>query len=247
MGGEGDVVDDRAGGVQHVAASHSIVAAVQSPAVSSAALPEGEGSPLSWFQERLWIHHERDPLNTSYNLPLMLLVTGSLDVSALEQSLSEIAARHESLRTWYAQTDDGDLLQFVAPPERVRLSVVAVDRARMLEHLERHLEHRFDLRRGPIFIASLLRLADDRHLFLFNVHHIAADAWSLRAVFLSELQSAYAAFCRGEPPHLQPLPVQYKDYASAQRSQDVSSHLEYWRRTLEGYEDSLELPAQHAR
>jgi amino acid adenylation domain-containing protein len=208
---------------------------------------EGEGSPLSWFQERLWVHYVRDPESTSYNLPLMLLVTGSLDVLALEQSVSEIVARHESLRTHYGQTHSGDPLQFVAPAQRVRVPAVEVDRAQMLEHLQRHLEHRFDLRSGPLYIVSLLRLSDDRHLLLFNVHHIAADAWSLRAVFLSELQSAYAAFCRGERPALPPLRVQYKEYASLQRATDMSAQLDYWRRTLEGYEDSLELPTVHTR
>jgi amino acid adenylation domain-containing protein len=209
--------------------------------------PVGEGSRLSWFQERLWIHYQRDSENTSYNLPLMLLVKGDLNALALQQSLSEIVARHESLRTHYGETEEGEPVQFVTPPQPVRLPVITVDHAQMLQHLERHLEHRFELRDGPIFIASLLRLSDDRHLFLFNVHHIAADAWSLRAVLLGELQSAYGAFCRGERPALPPLPVQYKDYAAAERARDMSADLDYWRRTLEGYEDSLELPTEHTR
>lgn len=206
-----------------------------------------EGSPLSWFQERLWVHYERDPKSTSYNLPLMLLVRGNLDASALERSLSEIVARHGSLRTVYGETEKGDPVQVVAPPECVRLPVIAVDRAQMLEHLERNLEHRFDLRRGPIFIASLLRLSEDKHLLLLNVHHIAADAWSLRAVLLGELQAAYAAFCRDQRPILPQLPVQYDEYAGAQRRRDVSAHLDYWRQALAGYEDSLELPTEGTR
>jgi amino acid adenylation domain-containing protein len=209
--------------------------------------PAGEGSPLSWFQERMWIHHERDPQNTSYNLPLLLLVRGNLAALALEQSLSEIVARHGSLRTYYGQTDEGEPVQFLAPPARIRLPVTDVDRAQMLEHLERHLEHRFDLRRGPIFIASLLRLAEDKHLLLFNVHHIAADAWSLRSVFLGELQAAYAAFCRGKQPALAPLAIQYADYAASQRGRDMSAHIGYWRQTLADYEDSLELPTERTR
>ena len=210
-------------------------------------LAHDAGSPLSWFQERLWVHHQRSPENTSYNLPLLLLVRGNLDVSALEQSLSEIVARHESLRTHYGQTDAGEPVQFVAPPEHVRLPVVAVDRAQMLEQLEQHLEHRFDLRSGPIFIASVLRLSADRHLLLFNVHHIAADGWSLTTVLLGELQSAYAAFARAERPALPQLTIQYKDYAAAQRASEMSAHLDYWRQALDGYEDSLELPTEQPR
>jgi len=207
----------------------------------------GGGSPLSWFQERLWIHHQREPSNTSYNLPLLLLIQGELDAAALEQSLCEIVVRHESLRTYYGETADGEPEQFIAPPERVRLPVVAVDRPQLLDFLERHLEHRFDLRSGPIFTASLLRLSENRHLLAFNVHHIAADAWSLRTVFLSELQTGYAAFCRGEQPALLPLPLQYKEYAALQRERDLSADLDYWRRTLEHYEDSLELPTELPR
>jgi amino acid adenylation domain-containing protein len=216
--------------------------------MAHAAVPSGsKGTPLSWFQERLWVHHQREPENTSYNLPLLLLIRGDLDVSALEQSLTEVVARHEVLRTHYGQTEAGEPVQFVTAPERVSLPVVAVDRAQMLQLLERHLEHRFDLQRGPVFIASLLRLPDDRHLLLFNVHHIAADGWSLTNVFLEELQSAYAAFARSERPLLPPLSIQYKDFAAAQRASEMSAHLDYWRRTLEGYEDSLELPTAYTR
>jgi non-ribosomal peptide synthetase component F/NAD(P)-dependent dehydrogenase (short-subunit alcohol dehydrogenase family) len=251
--GESEILRGAANSSRLIAAPASALAAVPAPLAAAAnemddlPAPAGEGSPLSWFQERLWIHYLRDPDSTSYNLPLLLLVQGNVDVLALEQSLSEIVSRHESLRTHYGPTEDGESVQFVAPPERVRLPVVAVDHAQMLEHLERHLEHRFDLRGGPIYIASLLRLSEGRHLLLFNVHHIAADAWSLRAIFLSELQSAYAGFCRGQAPALPPLPVQYRDYASLQRALDMSAHLGYWRQTLEGYEDSLELPTEHTR
>jgi amino acid adenylation domain-containing protein len=206
-----------------------------------------QGSALSWFQERMWIHYQRSPDSTSYNLPFILLVEGDLDVAAMEQSLSEIVARHESLRTRYRQTDEGEPEQLVAPPEPISLTVSPVDHARLLARLEQHLEHRFDLTRGPIFIVSLLRLAADRHLLLFNVHHIAADAWSLRAVFLSELQTAYAAFSRSEPPALPPLTMQYRQYAAWQRATDASAHLAYWKHTLEGYEDTLELPTVHTR
>lgn len=209
--------------------------------------PGGKGSPLSWFQERLWVHHQREPDNTSYNLPLLLLIRGELDVSALERGLSEIVARHEILRTHYGQSDTGEPLQFVAPPEHVRLPVLAVDRAQMLQQLERHLEHRFDLRRGPVFIASLLRVSADRHLLLFNVHHIAADGWSLTTAFLAELQGAYAAFARGEQSSLPTLAIQYKDFAAAQRTSEMSAQLAFWRRTLDGYEDSLELPSAYTR
>ncbi|EAQ89433.1 hypothetical protein CHGG_06052 [Chaetomium globosum CBS 148.51] len=208
---------------------------------------DGDGSPLSWFQQRLWVHQERNPDDTSYNLPFVLLLRGNLNVFALEQSLSAIATRHESLRTYYDLAGDGEPLQFVAPPGHVPLPAVSVDRLQLLEALDRFLEHRFDLRRGPIFIARLLRLSSAQHLLLFNVHHIAADAWSLKAILRRELHSAYGAFCQGQKPVLPLLTVQYRDYAQEQRASHMSAHLDYWSETLKGYEDSLELPSTFPR
>ncbi|UZN03730.1 hybrid non-ribosomal peptide synthetase/SDR family oxidoreductase [Cellulomonas sp. S1-8] len=230
-----------------MAVDESVRPSVSPTGVGALRTPGDAGSPLSWFQERLWVHHRRSPGTTSYNLPLPLLVHGDLDVDALERSLDLVVARHESLRTTYGETAAGEARQLVAPPGRVRLPVVDVDRAGMLEHLDRLLEHRFDLHRGPICIARLLRLASDRHLLLFSVHHIAADAWSLKAILLAELQDAYAAFCRGEQPDLPPLTVQYQDYARMQRTADLTDDLAYWRETLAGYEDSLELPTVRTR
>lgn len=204
-------------------------------------------SPLSWFQERMWVHHQRSPESTSYSLPLLLEVKGDLDVPALERSLSLVVVRHESLRTAYGERDEGVAEQRVAPAEPVHLPVLAVDRDGLLEHLDQVLEHRFDLHKGPVFVARLLRLAPDRHLLLFNVHHIAADAWSLKAIFLAELQGAYAAFARAEQPDLPPLTLQYTDFARLQRTSDVTVDLDYWRETLDGYEDTLELPTVHPR
>lgn len=206
-----------------------------------------DGNPLSWFQERMWVHYQRDPRNTNYNLPLLLSVRGNVDVTALERSLSLIVERHESLRTAYAQADDGRSVQVVRPARPVRLPVLDVDREGLLAELERVLEHRFDLGGGEVFVASLVRLAPDRHLLLLNVHHIAADAWSLQSVFFSELQRAYAAYCLGREPELPPLPVQYSSWAQAQRTADASADLDHWREVLAGYEDTLELPSVHPR
>ncbi|KAK4451174.1 non-ribosomal peptide synthetase [Podospora aff. communis PSN243] len=207
------------------------------------------GGPLSWFQERMWLHYERSPDDTSYNLPFPLLIRGDLNVPALEKSLNAITARHESLRTLYNSTSAGEPRQFISPAEYVPLPVVPVDRDLLLEELNRFLEHRFDLRQGPIFISRLLRLPNAQHLLLLSVHHIAADAWSLKAILRSELLSAYGAFSREQIPVLPSLTVQYRQYARKQRATDSSltAHTEYWREVLRGYEDSLELPTTYPR
>ncbi|KAJ3039864.1 hypothetical protein HK097_002724 [Rhizophlyctis rosea] len=219
---------------------------VPSPAHNVIAL-KGDSSRLSYFQERLWLHYERNPEDTSWNLPLLLLIDGKLNPSALERSINIIATRHESLRTLYGEVKDGVPVQFVSPPQNVHLPVVPVNKSELLHHLDRFLEHRFDLRRGPIFTSKLLSLPTGQHLLLLNVHHIAADGWSLKAILLSELETAYAAFCLGQQPPLPRLSLQYKDYARTQRAADMSADTEYWTNVLKNYEDTLELPTTYPR
>ncbi len=214
---------------------------------SHSRLAHDEGSPLSPFQERLWIHYLRDPENTSYNLPLMLLVEGRLDVSALEQSLSEIVGRHESLRTYY-RSDGRRRTRAVHRAAGARPLAGRRCRPRSNAGAPRATS-RAPIRSspGPIFIANLLRLSDERHLPLVErAPHcggclVAENHLSGRASRALMKRSAAQSVrcCR--------LTVQYKDYASSQRALDVSAHLDYWRRKLEGYEDSLELPAGSTR
>lgn len=206
-----------------------------------------EGSPLSWFQERMWLHHQRAPKDLSYNIPVMLLVHGELDVQALEKSLSTIVRRHQSLRTYYSAVGVETPLQFVAPPQDISLPVIDVEEPSIIVHVRESLEHHFDLSCGPVFVARLLRLDTQKHLLLLNIHHIAADAWSIQGIFLHELQQGYQAFCTHQVPTLPPLTIQYKDYAYWQRTQDVSAHVDYWKKTLAAYEDTLELPADRLR
>jgi hypothetical protein len=75
----------------------------------------------------------------------------------------------------------------------------------------------FDLARGPVLRARLLRTGPDEHVLSLVVHHIAADGWSLRILW-GELATLYAAHAEGRPPLLPPLPIQYADWAAWQRA-----------------------------
>ena len=95
----------------------------------------------------------------------------------------------------------------------------------------------FDLERGPVFRAALVRVANDEHRFGFSVHHIVSDGWSLGILF-SELASLYAAYARGEASPLPELAVQYGDYAAWQRGwirgEVLARQLSYWSGVLKG-------------
>ncbi|MCP4661801.1 MAG: non-ribosomal peptide synthetase, partial [bacterium] len=149
-----------------------------------------EGSlPLSFAQERLWFIDRMvtpgEPGAVAYNIPAAIRLHGSLNVSLLVASLNAIVRRHESLRTTFREID-GRPVQVVAPSLEVvalviDLSALAQERretrARELAAVE--ATRPFDLRRGPLVRALLLRLTPEEHVAVFTLHHIISDGWSL--------------------------------------------------------------------
>ncbi len=203
--------------------------------------------PLSWFQERLWLLNQKHPQDLGYNLPVALLLEGPLDVAALNRSLSAVCARHQGLRARFVTTALGRPVQSIASATPIELPVVLAGEDEVPRHVRENAEHVFDLERGPIVVGRVLELATEKHLLLLNVHHIAADGWSIERVFLAELQQCYAAFAVGQTPALPPLPIQYTDFAHFQREQERPSELTYWHEQLAGYQASLEVPTDFPR
>lgn len=205
------------------------------------------GTPLSWFQERLWFLHAKNPDDRSYNIPILLTLEGPLNRAALQSSLNHIVERQESLRTVFRVTGDGTPLSYLTGADAFELPVVDVSLGVIPAHVEEICLHRFDLAKGPVFIGRLLRLSESKHVLLLNVHHIAADGWSMQGVFLRELVECYQAAVSGRTPQLPPLATQYRDFARSQREMDVSDGLAYFLTSLDGYQDTLELPSDFLR
>ncbi|WP_163230237.1 non-ribosomal peptide synthetase [Caulobacter rhizosphaerae] len=215
-----------------------------------------ERLPLSFAQERLWFL-EQLGVGTSYTMPNFLRLEGPLDVGALEASLGALVARHEPLRTRFA-VRDGEPVQVIDPPGPFELTVrdlggLEADareaKAQALQQAE--IERPFDLERGPLFRAELLRLGPQDHVLLMSMHHILSDGWSLLGIIPRELGALYEAFLEGRPSPLAPLEVQYADYALWQRQwlrdEALERQLAYWRERLAGAPPVLELPTDRPR
>jgi len=212
--------------------------------------------PLSFAQQRLWFLDQLEPGSAAYNVPAALRLKGRLDVGALGRALDEVVRRHESLRTSFAETD-GQPVQVIAPELSLRLNVF--DLAHRAED-ERRVEVErlaaeeagfgFDLRRGPLVRARLLRLTEEEHVLLFTMHHIISDGWSV-GVMVKEVTALYEAFTGGDPSPLPKLPVQYADYVTWQRERLAGGVLEeqlsYWRQQLSGAPPVLSLPTDRPR
>jgi len=213
--------------------------------------------PLSYAQQRLWFGDQLMPHSALYNVAAAVRLKGSLDCSALRETLAEITRRHEVLRTTFPARH-GQPLQLIAPPGERELVVTDLSdiedeekresAARSLAQSEATLP--FDLAAGPLMRTSLLRLDNEDHMVLLTMHHIIADAWSM-GLLLREVSALYPAYNCGESSPLTELPIQYADYAVWQRDwltgEVLEKQLGYWQKQLQGAPEVLYLPTDKVR
>ncbi|WP_437729976.1 MupA/Atu3671 family FMN-dependent luciferase-like monooxygenase [Sorangium sp. So ce1335] len=203
---------------------------------------------VSSGQARLWFLDRLMPENAAYHVHAGLRMSGPLDTAALERSLAAVVERHAVLRTSFVAGEDGAPRAQVAPPAPVALPRVdlrsqpAEARAEALQALS-HAEgtRPFDLEAGPLFRATLARVADDEHVLLLTVHHTVTDGWSM-GILTRELAALYVQARKGEAPRLPPAP-RYDDYVrhARARGRELDAQRAFWKGQLAGL-PRLDLP-----
>ncbi|MFF6808222.1 amino acid adenylation domain-containing protein, partial [Streptomyces sp. NPDC012616] len=212
--------------------------------------------PLSFAQRRLWFLYKFEGASATYNMPLVLRLTGALDVSALEAALNDVIARHEPLRTIFPDTD-GQPYQRVRDAADVRLELTPepVPGDELDARVEDCVRHRFELDREVPVRPRLLSTGPDSHVLVLTIHHIAGDGWSLGPL-ADDLKSAYTARREGERPKWSALPVQYADYSLWQHEllgdgtdPDAlfAGQEAYWAEHLAGLPEVVSLPTDRPR
>lgn len=222
------------------------------------ARPPLASAPLSFEQEPLWLLSQIPNLPPLHNEVITLRRSGPLDLPTLERVLAEIVRRHEIWRTTYDLVDGGPV-QIVLPASvSFPLSSVdlrGVDKSRCeqqaLRIVRADAQRPFDLRRGPLLRATLLRMADSEYRLVLVAHLSIVDGVSVYQVFPYELTVLYSAFSAGKPSPLPDLPLQYADYAYWQRKTfdhaNWNEQLAYWRRQLAGDLPRLQWPLGYSR
>ena len=220
-------------------------------------VPRDKPLPLSFAQQRLWVLDQIEPNNPLYNIPRSTRLRGKLNAQALIDSLNEVVRRHESQRTTFAKGADGQPVQVIA--ESLTLDIPVIDlggrpeaerEAEALRIAAEEEQTPFDLAKGPLLRARIVKLGAEDHVLLLTMHHIVSDAWSA-AVLLQELSTLYTSFCEGKPSQLPELAVQYGDYAAWQRKYlqgaALDAQLSYWREHLNGAPPLLQLASDRPR
>ncbi|MCP5094517.1 MAG: AMP-binding protein, partial [Chloroflexi bacterium] len=216
---------------------------------------DGRSFTLSYNQQMLWFLSQfSDDAAVAYNLPWAMDLYGALNISALHQSLQWLVARHELFRTRFDLIDNEPrqlILDAVECPWQVhdwRDFETSEREERWQKGVKTAVSTPFDLTKAPPFTVQLFQFSDDHYRLLFVVHHIAFDGWS-SGTFFAELGECYSALTAAQTPDLDPLPIQYADYAHWQKSQDelYREQLDYWQSQLAGKLPPLNLPTDFPR
>jgi tyrocidine synthetase-3 len=198
--------------------------------------------PLSASQRRMYVLCQLEGESINYNMPQAMIIEGELEVDRFGRAFQELVRRHETLRTSFGMVD-GKLIQKIQP--RVELAIEYQEAPTAgLDDLVRQFIRPFAFEQAPLLRVGLVKLAENRYLMLFDMHHIISDGVSM-GIMIREFLSFY------EGKNLAPLAFQYKDYAVWENRLFETSlykrQEEYWLSTLAGRIPELRLPLDFPR
>lgn len=208
-----------------------------------------ERIPLSYAQERLFFYHLTESTKGNvYNHAHLLECIGQLNVAAFKKAVSEIAKRHEILRTSIVVHSEGEPFQYLSPNLVIHIPIVnlmGLNRYEQEQYVENMIQEKsnsiFDLSEAPLFRISLLKLSGQHYIILFVFHHIVADQESFDH-FLGELESCYEAYCSGKSGVLPVIHTQYSTYARTQkRIRETETYLIEIQKWMDNHAQTEEL------
>jgi amino acid adenylation domain-containing protein len=220
-------------------------------------LASQESYVLSSSQRRMWVLNQFEEGSLAYNMSGAYIFQGQLDVPAFEKSFDSLIARHESLRTVFKEDGQGDVRQYILQPGTTGFAIELGDLRGQtdIEGNVKTLVHNqfstpFKLSEGPLLRAALYQVSDNDWVFSYVMHHIISDGWSM-GIMINELLQLYNAYSSDEPAALQPLRIQYKDFAAWQQQQlsgeQLERHKSYWLNQFAGELPVLELAGDKMR
>ncbi len=213
-----------------------------------------DGYPLSSAQRRLWILSQFEEGLAAYNITNQVTLNGQYEIHRLVNAIYATIDRHEILRTVFKRKGNGDVKQWVLTREELGFIIDIVDYSNegnamvaAQNYIDGDTVKSFNLEKGPLLRAALIQISCDKYILYYNLHHIVGDGWSL-GVLAKDVLSFYKSSLQGEMK-LQPLPIQYKDYATWQKNQVLGQEQDrvYWINLLSGNLPVINLPSSKMR
>ena len=212
--------------------------------------------PLSFAQRRLWFLNCLEGPSPTYNIPLVIRISGKLNEEALQGAFYDVVEKHETLRTIFPNVL-GSSYQKILDMENLNLEMIKTKTCKdeLESVLAEAVRYSFNLDVEPAVRLQLFTVSENEHVILILLHHIVGDGWSLQPL-TRDFTAAYKARCHGDKVQLETLPVQYADYALWQQqllgdetTQEslISKQLDFWKKELEGLPDQLELTTDYQR
>ncbi|UCH93966.1 MAG: hypothetical protein JSV88_27370 [Candidatus Aminicenantes bacterium] len=193
------------------------------------AVEKKEYYELSSAQKRFYILHMMDKENATFNMPNVYQLEGNLDKRKLEKAFKIMLCRYESLRTSF-HVYKGETWQKVEENVDFKVEYSQCSEAGINEKI-RELIHPFQLDRAPLFRVHLIRVEEEKHFLLLDIHHIAADGASIE-ILLEDFTLLY------QGKRLESLTIQYKDYAAwhniCLKKKKLTKEENYWIKQLKG-------------
>ncbi len=220
-------------------------------------IDQQESYLLSSSQMRLWVLSQFDEASLAYNLPFSIDLDGAYDISIFNKAIAAAIERHEILRTVFKPNSDGEIRQWIIPYNQFKFECQfhdlstsqdarAVAEQMVLEDTYKY----FDLENGPLFRATFFRLSEEKYVFYYNMHHIISDGWSME-VLAKDVFDYYNAYKNDTSVTINPLRIQYKDFAAWQQEQLDADGLQeskkYWKAILKDTLPVLNLPTNKKR
>ncbi|NIM16711.1 MAG: amino acid adenylation domain-containing protein [Candidatus Aminicenantes bacterium] len=207
---------------------------------------EKEYYPLSSAQKRLYILRQMEEESSVYNIPVVLSAEGFLHKEKIENSFKKLIRRHESLRTSFEMIG-GEPVQTLHNDVNFEIEYYEAPGARGEESYAGIITgfiRSFDLIKAPLMRAGLIKIEEDKHLLMMDIHHIAADGSSM-GILVKDFMALY------REQELPPLRIQYKEYCQWQKNkkdkENISKQRDFWEKEFAGDIPVLNLPSDFTR
>ncbi len=209
--------------------------------------------PLSSSQKRLWVLSQFENGSIAYNISKVVKIVGKLDVPRLKQAFEMLVERHEVLRTTFDIDNNGEIKQFIK--EKIDLKFKQLDLKQEASDeidavLKKEKETPFDFKEGPLLRICVISVAKNEFVLCCVIHHIISDGWSIN-VLVSDLLSYYDCLLKNTKVELEPLAIQYKDFACWQSSQIEKNELlnskSFWNKQFADKPEKFKLFTDYAR